>query len=134
MKKQRRRLDEDRWDWRDEQEVIELEKRVKKMEHEWDEGDEKEVVNEEITRLREKIKELEERIPKEKRKARIQTTSIPVGKPFFCQMDGDKHPATDSGYQCVSCGRLVCEYCYLEMIHANITICPFCQQNLEKIQ
>ncbi|MFX1517883.1 MAG: DNRLRE domain-containing protein [Promethearchaeota archaeon] len=53
---------------------------------------------------------------------------------FFCQIDGQKHPATDSAYECEECSRNVCGNCYESSKAVGISSCPFCQGRLIRIQ
>ncbi|MHA1972725.1 MAG: double zinc ribbon domain-containing protein, partial [Candidatus Hodarchaeales archaeon] len=55
-------------------------------------------------------------------------------KSFFCQLDGQKHPSTDSAYQCDQCSRMICSECYDNASSAGVTKCPYCQGHLTKIQ
>ncbi|MFW9777200.1 MAG: zinc ribbon domain-containing protein [Candidatus Heimdallarchaeota archaeon] len=55
-------------------------------------------------------------------------------KTFFCQLDNEKHPATDSGYECEQCSRMICASCYTNMSQTGITACPYCKGNLVKVQ
>ncbi|MFX1286586.1 MAG: DNRLRE domain-containing protein [Promethearchaeota archaeon] len=53
---------------------------------------------------------------------------------FFCQIDGQKHPATDSAYECEKCSRNVCASCHESSKVVGISACPFCQGRLIRIQ
>ncbi|UCG03411.1 MAG: DNRLRE domain-containing protein [Candidatus Heimdallarchaeota archaeon] len=53
---------------------------------------------------------------------------------FFCQIDGQKHPATDSAYECEECSRNVCGSCHESSKVVGIGGCPFCQGRLIRIQ
>jgi hypothetical protein len=53
---------------------------------------------------------------------------------FHCQIDGEKHPATDSAYECENCSRYVCADCLFNMISTGVTGCPYCDGNLLMIQ
>ncbi len=55
-------------------------------------------------------------------------------KSFFCQLDNEKHPATDSAFQCEECNRTVCEDCYEDAASAGMNKCPYCKGDLSKIQ
>ena len=50
-----------------------------------------------------------------------------VKTPFFCQLDNERHPATDDRYQCIECGRLVCASCF--EAQKCVSLCP-CQKSL----
>ncbi|MFX1517228.1 MAG: hypothetical protein ACFFC6_13070, partial [Promethearchaeota archaeon] len=53
---------------------------------------------------------------------------------FFCQIDGQKHPAIDSAFECEECSRMVCGACYESSKAVGIPNCPFCQGKLIRIQ
>jgi len=53
------------------------------------------------------------------------------GIPFFCQIDGDSHPATDKAYQCTSCKRFVCGSCFNDLSAIERTSCPMCDGSLQ---
>ena len=53
---------------------------------------------------------------------------------FFCQLDNEKHPATDSAYRCDKCSRMVCEDCFNDAKSAGMVQCPYCQGHLSKAQ
>ncbi|UCE12299.1 MAG: hypothetical protein JSV04_08860 [Candidatus Heimdallarchaeota archaeon] len=55
-------------------------------------------------------------------------------KSFFCQLDNEQHPATDSAYQCDKCSRMVCEDCFNDAKSAGMVQCPYCQGHLSKAQ
>jgi hypothetical protein len=55
-------------------------------------------------------------------------------KTFFCQLDNEKHPETDSGYECEQCSRMICGSCYTDMSQTGITACPYCKGNLVQVQ
>ncbi|MHA2244168.1 MAG: cache domain-containing protein [Candidatus Hodarchaeales archaeon] len=55
-------------------------------------------------------------------------------KSFFCQLDNEKHPATDSAYQCDKCSRMVCENCFNDAKSAGMVQCPYCKGHLSKAQ
>ena len=57
-----------------------------------------------------------------------------IRKPFFCQIDNERHPASDSAYECQDCGRRICRRCYIDCQTSGITTCPYCQGKLKKIQ
>jgi len=50
--------------------------------------------------------------------------------PFFCQIDSESHPSTENRYQCIACGRLVCEVCYDSQMSVGMIVCPFCNGKL----
>lgn len=56
------------------------------------------------------------------------------GKAFYCELDKDQHPATDSAYQCVSCSRLTCTDCYEASSTVGVPLCPYCQGKLVRVQ
>ncbi len=53
---------------------------------------------------------------------------------FFCQLDNEKHPSTDSAYECDQCARKVCSDCYNKITQTGVTRCPYCKGELYKIQ
>ena len=53
---------------------------------------------------------------------------------FFCQLDNEQHPSTDSAYKCNQCSRMVCEDCYHNMTKTGVSACPYCKGNLTKVQ
>ena len=53
---------------------------------------------------------------------------------FFCQIDGQKHPAIDLAYECEQCSRMVCGACYESSKAVGVGSCPFCQGRLIRIQ
>ncbi|MHA2033250.1 MAG: double zinc ribbon domain-containing protein, partial [Candidatus Kariarchaeaceae archaeon] len=55
-------------------------------------------------------------------------------KTFFCQLDNEQHPSTDSAYQCDQCSRMVCANCYEDIGKTGVRVCPYCKGNLNKIQ
>jgi predicted amidophosphoribosyltransferase len=55
-------------------------------------------------------------------------------KSFFCQLDNEQHPSTDSAYQCDQCSRMVCDNCYEDIGKTGIRVCPYCKGNLSKVQ
>jgi len=55
-------------------------------------------------------------------------------KTFFCQLDNEKHPSTDSAYKCSQCSRMVCSDCYEDMNKTGVSACPYCKGNLVKTQ
>ena len=57
-----------------------------------------------------------------------------VRQAFHCQLDDRQHPTTDSAYQCKECSRMVCADCYSLKLSVGVSICPFCQGELIKIQ
>lgn len=66
-------------------------------------------------------------------------TSIPnrldiERRSFHCQMDEERHPATDSAYECEQCNRIVCANCFEYMVSTGLNVCPYCKGKLKKIQ
>ncbi len=55
-------------------------------------------------------------------------------KSFFCQLDNEKHPSTDSAYECDQCSRKVCGDCHSNISRTGVTVCPYCKGELSKIQ
>ncbi|MCK4848829.1 MAG: hypothetical protein KAT16_07400, partial [Candidatus Heimdallarchaeota archaeon] len=55
-------------------------------------------------------------------------------KSFFCQLDNEQHPSTDSAYKCNQCSRMVCSSCYEDMKKTGVLACPYCKGNLIKVQ
>ena len=55
-------------------------------------------------------------------------------KAFFCQLDNEKHPSTDSAYECDQCSRKVCSDCYDNITQTGVTRCPYCKGDLSKVQ
>ena len=55
-------------------------------------------------------------------------------KSFFCQLDNEQHPSTDSAYQCVQCSRMICADCYADIGKTGINACPYCKGALRKAQ
>jgi DNA-directed RNA polymerase subunit RPC12/RpoP len=55
-------------------------------------------------------------------------------KSFFCQLDNEKHPSTDSAYKCVQCSRMVCDDCYDNISKTGLILCPYCKGDLVKAQ
>ncbi|MFX0210475.1 MAG: hypothetical protein ACFFDT_31135, partial [Candidatus Hodarchaeota archaeon] len=53
---------------------------------------------------------------------------------FFCQLDNEKHPSTDSAYECDQCARKVCGDCYDNITQTGVNLCPYCKGELYKIQ
>lgn len=53
---------------------------------------------------------------------------------FFCQLDSEQHPATDSAYQCKECSRMICDDCYEKSREVGVVECPFCRGKFQKIQ
>lgn len=53
---------------------------------------------------------------------------------FFCVLDSEAHPATESAYQCKVCKRFVCSSCYQLMVMTAVSNCPYCGEDLSKIQ
>ncbi|MHA2225072.1 MAG: zinc-ribbon domain-containing protein [Candidatus Hodarchaeales archaeon] len=70
----------------------------------------------------------------------IQTFQVPANYnhkkrvSFFCQLDNEKHPATDSAFQCEQCARYVCDSCYRSIRAAGFLVCSYCKGNLMKVQ
>jgi hypothetical protein len=55
-------------------------------------------------------------------------------KSFFCQLDNEQHPSTDSAYQCEQCSRMICENCYEDIGKTGVQVCPYCKGKLRKTQ
>jgi hypothetical protein len=55
-------------------------------------------------------------------------------KTFFCQLDNEKHPSTDSAYECDQCSRKICGDCYANITKTGVTRCPYCKGDLSKVQ
>ncbi|WP_455463400.1 double zinc ribbon domain-containing protein, partial [Candidatus Hodarchaeum mangrovi] len=55
-------------------------------------------------------------------------------KSFYCQLDGSKHPSTDSAYQCTQCSRMICKNCYDDLSRTEVSVCPYCKGSLHQIQ
>ena len=55
-------------------------------------------------------------------------------KSFYCQLDGSKHPSTDSAYQCTQCSRMICKNCYEDLGRTEVSVCPYCKGSLHQIQ
>ncbi len=53
---------------------------------------------------------------------------------FFCQLDSQNHPASDSAYQCAKCSRFICYSCYEEQTEIGLYKCPYCKGKFNKIQ
>ncbi|MHA2248253.1 MAG: hypothetical protein ACXADY_25105, partial [Candidatus Hodarchaeales archaeon] len=53
---------------------------------------------------------------------------------FFCQIDNEQHPATESAYRCKKCSRMLCKRCYKNEKSVDIPKCPYCQGTLSLIQ
>ncbi|UCG01445.1 MAG: zinc ribbon domain-containing protein [Candidatus Heimdallarchaeota archaeon] len=53
---------------------------------------------------------------------------------FFCQLDNEKHPSTDSAYECEQCSRKICGDCYNTITQTGVTRCPYCKGELRQIQ
>ena len=53
---------------------------------------------------------------------------------FFCQLDNEKHPSTDSTYECEQCSRMICSDCFDNISRTGITRCPYCKGELVKTQ
>ena len=58
-------------------------------------------------------------------KESVTPTKI-AGIPFFCQVDGETHPATDTAYQCTECGRFICKKCLTDLMEIGRPSCPMC--------
>ncbi|MFW9779336.1 MAG: hypothetical protein ACFFE8_10830, partial [Candidatus Heimdallarchaeota archaeon] len=69
------------------------------------------------------------------RSRKIEEFASPIApKAFFCQLDNEQHPATDSAYECSTCSRMICEDCYTSAGKVGIVVCPYCQGNLKRTQ
>lgn len=55
-------------------------------------------------------------------------------KSFFCQLDNEKHPSTDSAYECDQCSRKICGDCFSNISKTGLSVCPYCKGELSKIQ
>jgi predicted amidophosphoribosyltransferase len=53
---------------------------------------------------------------------------------FFCQLDNEKHPSTDSAYECEQCSRKICGDCFSNVSKTGVTVCPYCKGELTRIQ
>lgn len=53
---------------------------------------------------------------------------------FFCVLDSEAHPATESAYQCKICKRFVCSACYNLMVMTQVSSCPYCGDEINKVQ
>ncbi len=53
---------------------------------------------------------------------------------FFCQLDNEKHPSTESAYECEQCSRRICGDCYEDITKTGITLCPYCKGELSQTQ
>ena len=53
---------------------------------------------------------------------------------FFCQLDNEKHPSTDSAYECDQCSRMICGDCYDNITQTGVSRCPYCKGELSKVQ
>ncbi len=53
---------------------------------------------------------------------------------FFCQLDNEKHPSTDSAYECEQCSRKICGDCYNTITETGVTRCPYCKGDLLQVQ
>ena len=53
---------------------------------------------------------------------------------FFCQLDNEKHPSTDSAYECEQCSRKICGNCYNSISQTGVTKCPYCKGELLQVQ
>ncbi|MFX0208091.1 MAG: hypothetical protein ACFFDT_19045, partial [Candidatus Hodarchaeota archaeon] len=54
-----------------------------------------------------------------------------VRVPFFCQLDNERHAATEDRYQCRECGRTICSTCYEAQSIVGLSRCPFCNGEFE---
>jgi hypothetical protein len=55
-------------------------------------------------------------------------------KSFFCQLDNEQHPSTDSAYMCDKCSRMICGNCYDDIGKTGVQVCPYCKGELRKTQ
>ncbi|MHA1941390.1 MAG: zinc ribbon domain-containing protein [Candidatus Hodarchaeales archaeon] len=55
-------------------------------------------------------------------------------KAFFCQLDNEQHPSTDSAYRCIQCSRMICANCFDDIGKTGINACPYCKGTLRKAQ
>ena len=55
-------------------------------------------------------------------------------KSFFCQLDNEQHPSTDSAHQCEQCSRMICDNCYDDIGKTGVQVCPYCKGTLRKTQ
>lgn len=53
---------------------------------------------------------------------------------FFCQLDNEKHPSTDSAYECEQCSRKICGDCHNTITQTGVTRCPYCKGGLLQVQ
>ena len=53
---------------------------------------------------------------------------------FFCQLDNEKHPSTESAYECEQCSRRICGDCYEDITKTGVTLCPYCKGELSQTQ
>jgi hypothetical protein len=53
---------------------------------------------------------------------------------FFCQLDNERHPLTESGYECERCSRTICDQCYQTIVDVGVAQCPYCRGKLGKFQ
>ena len=61
-------------------------------------------------------------------------SETPGRRSFFCQLDNEQHPLTDSAYQCELCSRMICADCYDQVTEVGMKECPYCQGTLRKVQ
>ena len=62
------------------------------------------------------------------------TPSTPMaGLPFFCQVDGKTHPATDTAFQCKQCGRFICDNCFQDLVNVVRPSCPMCDGAMARV-
>ncbi|MFX0051071.1 MAG: hypothetical protein ACFE8U_07225 [Candidatus Hermodarchaeota archaeon] len=69
-------------------------------------------------------------------KARLESYEggIQVRVPFFCQLDYETHPLTESAFQCQTCARYVCTECFEKLSLVKVDRCPYCQGKLHRVQ
>ena len=101
-------------------------------------------IGESISKLNQLTEDLESQFSQQIRKSTIVEFAPPLDttkeklrqekRSFHCQMDGEAHPATDSAYECEVCKRNICTDCYQQMVSSGLTICPYCQGDLQRIQ
>ncbi len=53
--------------------------------------------------------------------------------PFHCQLDNERHPATEDRHQCMECGRVLCCECFNAQKAVGMLLCPFCNGSLNLI-
>ncbi len=64
----------------------------------------------------------------------IKGTQKVQRKSFFCQLDNEQHPATESAYECGKCSRTVCSDCYDQSRDVGVAKCPYCNGDLHQVQ